>query len=30
MKRLPSTARAILAVRHADPFSYLGQHREQD
>ncbi len=30
MKRLPATARAILAGRHADPFSYLGQHREQD
>ena len=30
MTRLPSTARAILAGRHADPFSYLGQHREKD
>ena len=30
MSRLSSTARAILAGRHADPFSYLGQHREKD
>jgi 1,4-alpha-glucan branching enzyme len=30
MSRLSSTARAILAGRHADPFSYLGQHREKN
>src|SRR4051812_32976434 len=30
MKRLPAAARDILAGRHADPFSYLGQHHEND
>jgi 1,4-alpha-glucan branching enzyme len=30
MKRLPAAARDILAGRHADPFSYLGQHYEND
>ena len=30
MSRLPAAARAIVAGRHADPFSYLGQHHEND
>jgi 1,4-alpha-glucan branching enzyme len=30
MSRLPAAARAILAGRHSDPFSYLGQHHEND
>jgi 1,4-alpha-glucan branching enzyme len=30
MKRLPAVAREVLAGRHADPFSYLGQHHEND
>jgi 1,4-alpha-glucan branching enzyme len=30
MTALPAAARKIMAGRHADPFSYLGQHHEND
>jgi 1,4-alpha-glucan branching enzyme len=30
MSRLSPAARAVLAGRHHDPFSYLGQHQERD